>query len=96
MKKLLIMLALTVMCGAPLAAQAAEQDVAKITCKEFLAEKEHMPLMIMWIDGYLSAQSDNTVLSEEWTQKLGMHMGTFCSANPDKTIMDAMEALPEE
>lgn len=82
--------------SAPLAAQAETKDVAKTTCKEFLSDKDDMPLLIMWIDGYLSAASDNTVFSQEWQQKLGQHLGEFCGKNPDKTIMDAMNALPSE
>ena len=97
MKKLFFAAAAAAMlCGAPLASQAADQDVAKVSCKEFLDSKENMPMMIMWIDGYMSAQSDNTVLSEEWIQKLGTHLGSFCAQNPSKTIMDAIEAMPAE
>ena len=95
-KMLLAVAAAAVLCGAPFASQAADQDMAKITCKDFLADQANMPLMIMWIDGYMSAQSENTVLSEEWIQKLGMHLGMFCGKNPDKTIMQAMEAMPAE
>ncbi len=97
MKKMLLTIAAAAMiCGAPFAAQAEDQDIAKISCKEFLADQANMPLMIMWIDGYMSAQSENTVLSESWIQKLGTHMGMFCSKNPDKSIMQAIEAMPAE
>lgn len=74
---------------------ADEQDMAKITCKEFLDDKQNMPLMIMWIDGYMSGKSDNTTMSGEWVEKLGKHLGEFCGKNPGKTIMSAMEAMPE-
>ena len=53
-------------------------------------------MMLMWIDGYMSGKSDNTVISDEWMEKLGMHLGTYCGKNPGKTIMDAMEAMPAE
>ena len=74
---------------------AEEQDMAKITCKEFLEDKKNMPMMIMWIDGYMSGKSDNTTMSDEWVEKLGKHLGEFCGKNPGKTIMEAMEAMPE-
>lgn len=97
MKKLIFgAIAVALLLVAPLAAQAETRDVAKTTCKEFMNDKDDMPLLIMWIDGYLSAASDNTVFSAEWQQKLGKHMGEFCTKNPDKTIMDAMDALPSE
>lgn len=82
--------------SAPLAAQAETRDVMKITCKEFVSDKDNIPLMMMWIDGYLSAESDNTAISDEWTKKLGEHMGEFCAKNPDKTMKDAIDALPSE
>jgi hypothetical protein len=86
----------TFLFSSPLVAQAETKDVAKTTCKELLSDQDNMPLLIMWIDGYLSAESDNTVFSQEWQQKLGKHLGEFCAKNPDKTIMDAMNALPSE
>ena len=80
---------------APLAAQADEVDMAKITCKEFLNDKEGMPAMIMWIDGYMSAKSNNTMMTDAWIEKLGVHLGTYCAKNPGNTIMQAMEAVPQ-
>ena len=61
-----------------------------------LMDKDNMPMMLMWIDGYMSGKSDNTVISDAWMEKLGMHLGTYCGKNPGKTIMDAMEAMPAE
>ena len=49
--------------------------------------------MLVWIDGYMSAKSDNTVMSNAWMEKLGGHLGQYCSKNPAKTIMDAIEAM---
>lgn len=96
MKKFLLMaLAVTMLGGAPVAGHAADQDMAKITCKEFLDAKEHMSMMIMWIDGYMSGKSGNTLISDAWMEKLGVHLGSFCAQNSSKTIMDAMEAMPE-
>ena len=50
---LLSALALAMLGGAPVVAQAAQQDVAKISCKDFLNDKDHISLMVMWIDGYM-------------------------------------------
>ncbi len=72
-----------------------EQDMAKITCKEFLGAGDNMGMMLTWIDGYMSGKSDNTVMSEEWMKKLGTHMGQYCGKNPSHTIMQAIEAMPE-
>ena len=49
----------------------------------------------MWIDGYMSGKSDNTMMDNAWMEKLGTHMGKYCASNPQKTIMDAIENMPE-
>ena len=93
MKKYMLAALTVFMLGtAPFAAHAAEQDVAKIT---FLADKQNISMMVMWIDGYMSGKSGNTSISDQWMEKLGTHLGTYCAKNPAKTIMDAIEAVPE-
>jgi acid stress chaperone HdeB len=71
------------------------QDMLKTTCKNFLADEQGIGAMLMWIDGYLSAKSENTVLNEEWMKKLGLHMGTYCAQNNAKTVGDALDNLPQ-
>lgn len=94
MKKFSIALLLAaVLCVPAFTAHAEETDMSKVTCKDFLADKENMPMMLLWIDGYMSGKSDNTVINEEWMAKLGAHMGSFCGQNPTKTVMEAMDAM---
>ena len=94
-KVLLTAVAVSMLFAAPFTSYATEQDVAKITCKEFLGDKDNMPMMLMWIDGYMSGKSDNTMMDNAWMEKLGTHMGKYCASNPQKTIMDAIENMPE-
>lgn len=72
---------------------AEEQDVAQIKCAEFLQSGPNMPLLIMWIDGYLSAASNDTVMNDDYIENLGNQLGSFCRANPDATLWDAVNAL---
>ncbi|MBQ7609286.1 MAG: hypothetical protein IJU76_15165 [Desulfovibrionaceae bacterium] len=96
MKKILMALFLTSVLCAPIASMAKDVDMAKITCKEFAESgKDSISMMMIWIDGYMSGKSDNTVMNEEWMDTLGTHMGRFCAQNPKKTIMAAIEAMPE-
>ncbi len=82
MKRALMIIGLAVaMTGASFAVQAEETDVAKVKCSEFIQDKESMGMLLMWLDGYASQKSDNTVLSDEWIEKLGAHMGKYCSEN---------------
>lgn len=94
-KSLLAALIAATLCIPAVASADDETDMAKITCKEFLSAGEsEMGLMLTWIDGHMSARSDNTMMSKAWMEKLGAHMASFCSSNPGKTIMDAMNAVP--
>ncbi len=73
---------------------AQDTDMATIKCSEFLKSNQNdMTMLIFWIDGYISAQSDNTVISDEWMTKLGTHLGSYCATNPNNTIMQAIEAM---
>lgn len=95
-KRALMIIGLAVaMTGGSFAVQAEETDVAKVKCSEFIQDKESMGMLLMWLDGYASQKSDNTVLSDEWIEKLGAHMGKYCSENPDTTILDAAQAMEE-
>ena len=66
--------------------------VSQISCKEFLDSKEdEIGMILVWLDGYLSAKSDNTLMDDAWMEKLGKQLGEYCSAHPKKTIMDAVK-----
>ena len=77
-------------------ASAEEQDVAKIKCSEFLQSGSTMPLLIMWIDGYLSAASDNTTMDDAYIEELGNKLGEFCGKNQNATLWDAISSLSDE
>ncbi len=95
--KLFMILVLTVFMGFSSIAQAKDTDLAKVACKDFLAmPQDKIGLMLMWIDGYLSGKSDDTVINEEWMKELGTHVATFCAKESNKTIMDAIDALPSD
>lgn len=96
MKRRIAAVVLAVLCAAPFTARAAEIDMARLRCKNVLANEEQLPLILMWVDGYMSAATDNTVFSEEWMARLATHMGVYCSTHPRDTVMEAMEAMPAE
>ncbi len=97
MKKfLLIALASAFFMTGTLSAQAADFDMAKMSCKDFTANPNDMQYTMFWLDGYASACSEDTVTSQEWMEEFTKYMVEFCQGNPDKTIMNALEALGEE
>ncbi len=97
MKKFIVCALLTAFMGFAGVASAQDQDLAAMPCGEFVkADAQTLQLIIFWIDGYMSAQSENTIMSEEWIKKLSFHMGSYCAKNPKHTIMQAMNAMPAE
>lgn len=63
-------------------------DMAKVTCKDIAAKGEdEMALMLFWIDGYLSKEKNDTVLTGEWIQELGELIKTACAKSPTKPLL---------
>ena len=83
------------LAGSSVGAHADSVEIAKLKCGEFLQNKESIGMFIMWLDGYASQKSYNTVISDEWIEKLGKHMGTCCSQNPDTPILEAAQAMED-
>ena len=67
----------------------------RVEAIEFIQDKSHMDMVLMWLNGNASQKSDNTVISDEWMEKLGTHMAKYCSENTDTAILDAMSAMEE-
>ncbi len=86
------------LCVFPVAiVQANETDLGKVTCQQFLdGNKNSKKMMLTWIDGYMSAVTKNTVMSEDWMVRLATHMTGYCTENPAKVIMDAINVMPHE
>ncbi len=95
MKKLL--LALTAASALTLSAAPAiaedSNDVAALTCAEFLQAEQQMKLgMIFWADGYLSAATGDTSISGEWILTLAQKVTEGCSASGDAKFLDVVKA----
>lgn len=95
MKKFMMAVLAAAFLCAPAVSFAEDMDMAKIKCKDFLSQKENdIVTIVIWVDGYLSAKSGDTVMGEEWMKKLSMNLAGYCKQNGDKTLMDAINALP--
>lgn len=94
MKKIFAIIAFVLCIAITSSAYAKEDiDINTYPCKQFMASAEEMPLVIFWIDGYLSAISDQAVLNQEWMQSLTKQITAFCTANPNKSLMEAIESV---
>ncbi|MFI3270866.1 MAG: HdeA/HdeB family chaperone [Pseudomonadota bacterium] len=95
MKKMLALLTLSLFLAIPTMSQA--EDIAAITCADYAAtENQNDKLtMIVWIDGFLSAEADVTITGAEWFGALFGHMESYCAANPSATLIAAAQETPE-
>lgn len=78
----------------PTLAVAGEKvDMAELTCQQFLADEEGILPTVVWIDGYLSHQSGNTVIDLDQLIANVKQIADECAGQPDMKIMDL---VPEE
>ncbi|WP_026792009.1 HdeA/HdeB family chaperone [Pleomorphomonas oryzae] len=75
-----------------LAAAGEKVDMAELTCKQFLADEEGILPTVVWIDGYLSHQSGNTVIDMDQLVANVKQIAGECANEPDKKIMDLVPA----
>lgn len=77
---------------------AQKVDMGEMTCEEFIdgiAENKDEPatvaLVLMWIDGYLAAKSDDTVIDFDDMEDYTMKIVTYCKKHPDTKLLKAAE-----
>lgn len=91
-KVLLGMVAAGLLFGGPVSASESI-DMAKVTCEQAVQEDPTaLMIMVFWIDGYLSAQKNDTVITEKWMNELGEIVGKACESDPKKPLLDIVKA----
>ncbi len=92
MKKLFLGAALAAAAATP-AFAADKIDMGATTCKDYTsASAEDIGAYLMWLDGYMSAKTGDTVIDFAAMQGLGTKLMEACQANPDEKILPAIEA----
>jgi len=102
MKKMLVLLSVAAVCLAICAPAGAKEKKGKadryanvnmnrVTCKDMLEEPDTQAVkaVVIWIDGYLSAQSGDTTVDVNELKALAERLKGYCEANPSATIMEA-------
>ncbi|QEP42907.1 hypothetical protein D5085_07085 [Ectothiorhodospiraceae bacterium BW-2] len=87
MKKQLCGLALAL--ALPFTAHAWEYDMAEFTCGDIDSE-ETAAMVLFWLDGYISAEKDDTTVSQEWFEELGTILSSGCYNEPTKKVLDVI------
>ena len=73
-------------------------DFGSITCGQFLQDlsqssAEDAGVVMMWIDGYLSGVSGDTLLNWKDLEKFSGNLVTYCGEKPTIKVLDAAEAV---
>jgi acid stress chaperone HdeB len=103
MKKLAIIIGMLLGLGLATAgpAQAAKKisqiDFGAMTCAQFLNEvqgdDEAAGLALMWLDGYLSGVSGDTVLDFKDFEKFAEKLGASCKKNGQANLLEVAKEL---
>ena len=96
-----VCLSATLLVSAPVLAKKNQMqniDFGAITCGEFMKEisassAEDVGVVLMWIDGYLSGVSGDTVLNWENLEKFSADLVEYCGKKPDAQVLDAAEEV---
>lgn len=80
-------------CPGPTRAQVM-LDVSKITCWQFATHKVADPKLIaVWISGFHKGKSGDTLVDTEKLDANAEKLRKFCIANPDMSVMEAVEKV---
>ena len=94
-------LAASLLISGPAIAKKAQMqniDLGTITCGSFLKElststADDAGVILMWIDGYLSGVSGDTLLNWKDLEKFSTNLAAYCGEKPTAKVLDAAEAV---
>ena len=87
--------ALVLLAATPASSQVI--DLSKVSCKEFIdSGKENIAFIMMWLDGYYTAQDDPGVINFDVMKTKGEKLGAFCAKNPATGLLTAAEPIMEQ
>jgi acid stress chaperone HdeB len=73
-------------------ASAQVVDVAKISCKQYLAGNVvRQDYLSLWLSGYLNGTRNDTVIETSTVQTVANKVSTYCRSNLDTGLMDAVQ-----
>ena len=94
MKRLVTILLAAASIGLVGPAMAAEVDMSKATCKEVGALPAAQTIGVaMWVNGYVHGKAGNAMVDTAAAHANAEKIADYCKANPDSTVVDAIEAV---
>jgi len=89
---------LLALLAVPAANAQIKLDMAKMTCRQYLVDKNIAPqekIIAAWFSGYFNAKNNNTVVDVETVASNKDKVEDYCRMNLDVTLMDAVKAALE-
>ena len=91
---LVVLAALLVLFGTPIAKAQVAVDAAKITCKQFtLGSIGRYRSVAYWLSGYLNAKKENTIIDIPTMEKNIKTMEAYCYKHPEALLMDEAKTV---
>ena len=90
----LLAAALALAGATDVSAKAETLDFSTITCKSFIDDvaagsEDDAAAVMMWLDGYLSGVSGDTVLRFDAMEAFGTNLVEHCAGNGNMKLLDA-------
>jgi hypothetical protein len=89
---------LLALLAVPAANAQIKLDMAKMTCRQYLVDKNIAPqekIIAAWFSGYFNAKNNNTIVDVETVAANKDKVEDYCRMNLDVTLMDAVKAALE-
>jgi acid stress chaperone HdeB len=95
--KRILMVATAALLSATISAQAQRLDVSTVKCKDFMTSStEDIAFVMMWLQGYYSAEDSSPVIDFDKMKKDGMKLAEYCGKHPDDSLITAADETLDE
>jgi acid stress chaperone HdeB len=96
---LALAIALNLACAPAYAGKKSQNiDFSDVTCGQFVAglsemDEQSAGIVLVWLDGYLSGVSGDTVLNWNNLESIGKDLVEYCGKHEDESVLDAAKEV---
>ena len=70
-------------------------DVGKITCDQYVLDKDDARTVAVWLDGFYAGRVNDTVVDTQQLERDAARVAQYCMSHRDMVVMQAFEAMAE-
>ena len=70
-------------------------DVGKITCDQYVRDKDDARTVAVWLDGFYAGRVNDTVVDTQQLERHAARVSQYCMSHRDMVVMQAFEAMAE-